>query len=523
MSDQDVSAEPDRIASLIYFALGERRLRDAADLAEANWSVLVSHNVGVLRAVADQLTPEELAERPAWDKLRRLLGFMLLDPSVRPITYIDTATTYAPRSVADVLLTLTTRAIAARTAGHFAESVEVSRTAQRRLDEASHADRDAMQPRLADAYLQWGLSYEFAGLETEALAAYECAYDLGVGYSNTRVATDAAGQLAWLHALAGRGHTADKWITKAQTLAAVARSTRSWRRNDIMASALRQADQLRPDLAVETMGKRTDGAIDEHRMIAYAQLSMFRLSAGRTTPDLLVSELRRAVTTTPSLAAEENENTVVMAYVSSLVHLYGDRPERAIELLEDLADHSARYTLGLRAATHLAVRAKAEALRDADRVIANYGHWPRQLVPALLVKAVTALEDGEREAAASFFTDACRVAVDKDIVSSLVVIPHSDYAQLLELAGERAADPAITALARTPLLFAPPRRAAVKLSPRELQVLRELARGGTLAEVAGRLHLSLNTLKVHNQAIYRKLGAEGRDQAVDAARLRGLI
>jgi len=523
MSDHDVGAEPDRIASLIYFALGERRLRDAADLAEANWAVLVSHNVGVLRVVADQLTPKELAERPAWDKLRRLLGFMLLDPSVRPVTYVDTPTPYTPRSIGDVLLTLTARAVAARTAGRFAEAVEVSRMAQQRLDEAPHADRDAIQHRLADGYLQWGLSYEFAGLETEALAAYECAYDLGVGFSNTRVATDAAGQLAWLHALAGRGPTADEWILKAQTLAGVVRSTRSWRRNDIMASALRQADRLRPDLAVETMGKRTDGAIDEHRVIAYAQLSMFQLSAGQTTPDLLVSELRRVVTTVPSLVAEQNESSVVVAYITALVHLYGGRPERAIGVLGRLTDESARYTLGVRAATHLAAGAKAEALRDADRVIANYGHWPRQLVPALLVRAVAALEGGEREAAASFFSDACGVAVDKGIVSSLVVVPHADYAQLLALAGERVADPAIIALGRTPLLFAPPRRNAVKLSPRELQVLRELAHGGTLAEVAGRLHLSLNTLKVHNQAIYRKLGVDGRDQAIDAARVRGLL
>jgi DNA-binding NarL/FixJ family response regulator len=139
------------------------------------------------------------------------------------------------------------------------------------------------------------------------------------------------------------------------------------------------------------------------------------------------------------------------------------------------------------------------------------------------VKAALALQAGDTATAVSSFTDACTLALDNELVSSLVVIPHADFAQLLKLAGERLDDPRLDGLARTPLMFAPARRTAVKLSRRELDVLHELAHGGSLAEVAHRLHLSVNTLKVHNHAIYRKLGVDGRAQAVATARDRGLI
>ena len=44
-----------------------------------------------------------------------------------------------------------------------------------------------------------------------------------------------------------------------------------------------------------------------------------------------------------------------------------------------------------------------------------------------------------------------------------------------------------------------------------------------LAELAADLFVTLNTLKTHLRAIYRKLGAESREEAVIRAREGGLI
>ena len=61
------------------------------------------------------------------------------------------------------------------------------------------------------------------------------------------------------------------------------------------------------------------------------------------------------------------------------------------------------------------------------------------------------------------------------------------------------------------------------LSEREIEVLRLLALGLTLAEVAERLVLSPNTLKAHAQNIYSKLDVHSRVEAANKARDLGLI
>ena len=55
------------------------------------------------------------------------------------------------------------------------------------------------------------------------------------------------------------------------------------------------------------------------------------------------------------------------------------------------------------------------------------------------------------------------------------------------------------------------------LSESELRVLRELAAGRSLREVAKELFLSLNTVKTHRRTIYRKLGVTTREEALARA------
>ncbi|MBN1995336.1 MAG: LuxR family transcriptional regulator [Anaerolineae bacterium] len=61
------------------------------------------------------------------------------------------------------------------------------------------------------------------------------------------------------------------------------------------------------------------------------------------------------------------------------------------------------------------------------------------------------------------------------------------------------------------------------LSEREIQVLRLIAAGLTNQEIAHRLYLSLNTVKVHTRNIYGKLGVHHRASAVAQARALGIL
>ena len=67
------------------------------------------------------------------------------------------------------------------------------------------------------------------------------------------------------------------------------------------------------------------------------------------------------------------------------------------------------------------------------------------------------------------------------------------------------------------------RRLVDELTDRELAVLRYLPSQLSQREIASELYVSLNTVKTHCKAIYRKLGVDGRKAAVQAAREHNLL
>ena len=64
--------------------------------------------------------------------------------------------------------------------------------------------------------------------------------------------------------------------------------------------------------------------------------------------------------------------------------------------------------------------------------------------------------------------------------------------------------------------------AASPLSPREEDVLREIARGASNKEIARTLDIAETTVKIHVQHILRKLGVATRVQAAVIASESGL-
>lgn len=69
----------------------------------------------------------------------------------------------------------------------------------------------------------------------------------------------------------------------------------------------------------------------------------------------------------------------------------------------------------------------------------------------------------------------------------------------------------------------PPRAVAPDLTPRETDVLHELARGHQVSQIARRLGMSVHTCRGHVKSILAKLGAHSQLEAVVVAGSLGLI
>ena len=64
---------------------------------------------------------------------------------------------------------------------------------------------------------------------------------------------------------------------------------------------------------------------------------------------------------------------------------------------------------------------------------------------------------------------------------------------------------------------------APELTDQEIEILKQLATGASNRQIAPRLHISANTVKVHLHNIYRKLGVESRIEATLLGLQAGLI
>jgi ATP/maltotriose-dependent transcriptional regulator MalT len=113
------------------------------------------------------------------------------------------------------------------------------------------------------------------------------------------------------------------------------------------------------------------------------------------------------------------------------------------------------------------------------------------------------------------------------LLASLTEHDSSTWAR--ELAASSDPLPDITALFRAATTTSEERQVAADvvvrpaLSPREREVLGELARGATYADIAARLFVSENTVKTHVSSLYGKLGVSRRRDALAVGRSLHLV
>jgi LuxR family maltose regulon positive regulatory protein len=173
-------------------------------------------------------------------------------------------------------------------------------------------------------------------------------------------------------------------------------------------------------------------------------------------------------------------------------------------------EHFVNAIVSLAAATILNARGDKAAAADAAHLgvgLARKGGAVLELAKALLVEATIREEVGDHQWAAASRSEAgalLRGHGDEDIVRT--VLPEA---------------------ARSTCVAARPRAhrftVVEDLTAKEREILRLLATRLSRREIGQRLYVSLNTVKSHQRAVYRKLGVENRAAAVARARELGLL
>jgi LuxR family maltose regulon positive regulatory protein len=159
----------------------------------------------------------------------------------------------------------------------------------------------------------------------------------------------------------------------------------------------------------------------------------------------------------------------------------------------------------------------------ADCLALGDAHSGRTLVDMLLVVAAAHGGLGDRIRSDHAYDRAARYATSTGVLRPFAVFPAAASSALLDRALDRD-QPADVRRMLEGMRADRGAPAPVRVDPlteRERAIVACLADGLTVAQIAGRLFISPNTVKSHVRSVYRKLDASSRAEAVDRARALG--
>lgn len=224
---------------------------------------------------------------------------------------------------------------------------------------------------------------------------------------------------------------------------------------------------------------------------------------------------------------ERREAYVFLAYIDAerarhAVRAGDLRTARGL-LAGDIAGRSLHHAVAaaeLAVAEHRADDARLVLLRSLD---AGDGYLDQRVHALALLASLQPVP-----AARDTLLHAVRLAAPERIVAPFCQVGVPTLRGLVEIGRTHHALRPFTALVRERFAAITEPRPAQRGGPeeptaRELEVLRLLDGHDTMAEVAARLHVSTNTLKVHTRHLYEKLGVGSRREAIAEATRRGLL
>lgn len=410
----------------------------------------------------------------------------------------------------DVLFRHGLRIVSLRLSGRFAESAEAAHLALGFLDELTDGERQSLGQLLPLALRQLAYSLFQAGQVTQSAAAVEKAV--------TAVRSQTFANYTLVYAVGIHGITGDGPRTRAAQ-AAVKRTPlpRDLERNymDIL-GRVGEGHQLldRFDFAGATEAVAGATAHTAEFWPVVTSVTMHaRLGLGHVSAELhRVTSLLTA--TPPPPGTGDNFGTVLVHNGLAILNLAAGRHSSAAVILERYRAADPHIAPARLLSLLLSDRSDA-ILRILATILESPDHTYRSRSATLTIGAAAALQRGNSELAANLLEQASVLWEHFGTRSQLLYVPAADLCGLRTLSAETGVGTEYLAIEFQPVDYQ--RLAVGHLSDRERVVLRTLAHTASRHEVAERLFVSDDTVKAQLRSIYRKLGVNNRDQAIQRA------
>lgn len=513
----------EEIAAALTVAVGNADWNQVARLVREHWIVLSFEHWQLvretLRVLPDSYSSTDPVVRAATAFFLELGTGQAQVPDVVPLNEKELDALGMSSQAFDVLVVGTTRIIIHRMCGQFQEAGELSERLRRIAAIAARRPQTvSAKATLPYLRLQWAVTKQLVGELDNSTDEFRMVYRGGDGMGLDFLTRNAAGGLALNNIIAGDVRQALEWLKVEEQYGD---SPRHWANDRVRVSGLvatalvcierADADGARASLTV------LDEISDSEELWAFATHAQCQLALLSGNAAEGIDRLARAISIHDFWYRENTLGHQLLVASAAELHCALGNGTEALAVAASAPPHLQRL---VRSRIALLTDDPSTALSEASTLLSSNGVSLRFTLDALMIAISSAVATARHELATEYLNRALSLAEITGAIRPFLTLT----AEALDWIAAAGLEQTLTTSgidARSgPRLFTE-RVTTVRLTQRELEVLRELASGRTMTTISVRMFVSLNTVKSQIRSIYRKLGAHSRAEAIETAiRLR---
>ncbi|MCA1005480.1 LuxR C-terminal-related transcriptional regulator [Rhodococcus hoagii] len=515
-------AVAEHIAATLTAAVDNADWKQVARIIREHWIVLTySHwQLGreAVRALPDSYASADPVIRAAEAFFLELGTGHAEVPDVVPVGEEELDALGRSNHAFDVLVVGTTRIIIHRISGQYSAASELSERLRRIAAIAARGPQTASaKAALPYLRLQWAITKQLVGELDESTDEFRLAYRGGEGMGIDFLTRNTAGCLALNNIVAGDVHKALEWLKIEERYD----NSSHWAEDRVRVSGriaralvcLERADTAGARESLTELGEISDS----EELWAFAAHAHCRLALLSDNAAEGIDRLARAISIHKLWYREETLGYQLLTDSAAELHCALGNGTAALAVAASAPPQLQRL---VRARVALLAGDPSSALSEASTLLSSTGVSPRFTLDALMITISSAVATARHELASEYLSRALSLAELTGAIRPFLTLTQESLDWIAAAGLETELTVSGFDPTTGPRLFSE-RVTTVRLTQRELEVLRELASGRTMTMISVRMFVSMNTVKSQIRSVYRKLGVHSRAEAIETAvRLR---